>query len=57
MPPRPEPLSEVATVISGNIGTNSGEKPEKKGGLREARFGHAARVASCGCCIASLNVT
>src|SRR5262245_45061636 len=33
MPPRTHPFSEVVTVISGNIGTNSGEKPEKAGGL------------------------
>jgi len=33
MPPHTHPYSEVATVISGNIGTNGGEKPEKKGGL------------------------
>lgn len=33
MPPHTHPFSEVVTVISGNIGTNSGEKPEKIGGL------------------------
>src|SRR3954468_21746960 len=33
MPPHTHPFSEVVTVISGNIGTNSGEKPEKKGDL------------------------
>src|SRR5829696_4986675 len=33
MPPHSHPFSEVVTVISGNIGTNSGNKPEKKGGL------------------------
>jgi len=33
MPPHTHPYSEVVTVISGNIGTNSGEKPEKVGGL------------------------
>ncbi len=33
MPPHTHPFSEVVTVISGNIGTNGGEKPEKKGGL------------------------
>src|SRR2546425_3312207 len=34
MPPHTHPYSEVVTVISGRIGTNSGEKVEKKGGLR-----------------------
>jgi quercetin dioxygenase-like cupin family protein len=33
MPPHTHPFSEVVTVISGNIGTNAGEKPEKVGGL------------------------
>ena len=33
MPPHTHPFSEVVTVISGNIGTNSGEKPEKAGDL------------------------
>src|SRR5215204_727280 len=33
MPPHTHPFSEVVTVISGRIGTNSGEKPEKKGDL------------------------
>src|SRR3954468_14233057 len=33
MPPHTHPFSEVVTVISGNIGTNGGEKPEKKGDL------------------------
>src|SRR3954470_11649449 len=33
MPPHTHPFSEVVTVINGNIGTNSGEKPEKKGDL------------------------
>jgi len=33
MPPHTHPFSEVVTVISGNIGTSSGEKPEKKGDL------------------------
>ena len=33
MPPHTHPFSEVVTVISGNIGTNSGEQPEKKGDL------------------------
>ena len=33
MPPHTHPFSEVVTVISGNIGTNAGEKPEKKGDL------------------------
>ena len=33
MPPHTHPFAEVVTVISGNIGTNSGEKPEKKGDL------------------------
>jgi quercetin dioxygenase-like cupin family protein len=30
MPPHTHPFLEVVTVISGNIGTNSGEKPDKK---------------------------
>jgi quercetin dioxygenase-like cupin family protein len=33
MPPHTHPFSEVVTVISGNIGTNAGEKPEKKDDL------------------------
>jgi quercetin dioxygenase-like cupin family protein len=33
MPPHTHPFSEVVTVISGNIGTNSGEESEKKGDL------------------------
>jgi quercetin dioxygenase-like cupin family protein len=33
MPPHTHPFSEVVTVISGNIGTNGGEKPERKGDL------------------------
>lgn len=33
MPPHTHPFSEVVTVISGNIGTNSGEKAAKVGGL------------------------
>lgn len=33
MPPHTHPFSEVVTVISGNIGTNSGDKPEKTGDL------------------------
>jgi quercetin dioxygenase-like cupin family protein len=33
MPPHTHPFSEVVTVITGKIGTNSGEKPEKKGDL------------------------
>ena len=33
MPPHTHPFGEVVTVIIGNIGTNSGEKPEKVGGL------------------------
>jgi len=33
MPPHTHLYSEVVTVISGNIGTNAGEKPEKKGDL------------------------
>jgi quercetin dioxygenase-like cupin family protein len=33
MPPHTHPYSEVVTVISGRIGTNAGEKPEKKGDL------------------------
>ena len=33
MPPHTHPFTEVVTVISGNIGTNAGEKPEKKGGF------------------------
>ena len=33
MPPHTHPYAEVVTVISGHIGTNGGEKPEKKGDL------------------------
>ena len=33
MPPHTHPFTEVVTVIAGNIGTNAGEKPEKKGDL------------------------
>ena len=33
MPPHTHPYTEVVTVISGDIGTNAGEKPEKAGGL------------------------
>jgi len=33
MPPHTHPFSEVVTVISGNIGTNAGEKPVKAGEL------------------------
>jgi quercetin dioxygenase-like cupin family protein len=33
MPPHTHPYSEVVTVVGGRIGTNSGEKPEKKGDL------------------------
>ena len=33
MPPHTHPFSEVVTVISGNIGTNAGEKAEKAGSL------------------------
>jgi quercetin dioxygenase-like cupin family protein len=33
MPPHTHPYSEVVTVISGRIGTNAGENPEKKGQL------------------------
>jgi quercetin dioxygenase-like cupin family protein len=33
MPPHTHPFTEVVTVISGNIGTNGGEKPEKVRGL------------------------
>jgi quercetin dioxygenase-like cupin family protein len=33
MPPHTHPFSEVVTVISGNIGTNAGDKPEKTGAL------------------------
>jgi quercetin dioxygenase-like cupin family protein len=33
MPPHTHPYSEVVTIISGHIGTNSGEKVEKVGGL------------------------
>jgi quercetin dioxygenase-like cupin family protein len=33
MPPHTHPYSEVVTVMSGNIGTNAGEKPEKTGSL------------------------
>ena len=35
MPPHTHPFSEVVTVISGRIGTSSGEKAEKKGALLE----------------------
>src|SRR5438045_4040591 len=33
MPPHTHPYTEVVTVISGDIETNAGEKPEKAGGL------------------------
>lgn len=33
MPPHTHPYSEVVTIISGNVGTNHGEKFEKKGEL------------------------
>ena len=33
MPPHTHPYSEVVTIISGHIGTNSGEKVEKVGRL------------------------
>jgi len=33
MPPHTHPFSEVVTVISGRIGTNSGERVERSGGL------------------------
>jgi quercetin dioxygenase-like cupin family protein len=33
MPPHTHPFTEVVTVISGNIGTNGGEKPVKAGDL------------------------
>jgi quercetin dioxygenase-like cupin family protein len=33
MPPCTHPFSEVVTVISGDIGTNAGEKPDKIGSL------------------------
>ena len=33
MPPHTHPFSEVVTVISGRIGTNSGERIEQSGGL------------------------
>ena len=33
MPPHTHPFTEVVTDIAGNIGTNAGEKPEKKGDL------------------------
>jgi quercetin dioxygenase-like cupin family protein len=35
MPPHTHPYSEVVTVVSGRIGTNSGDKPERKGDLLE----------------------
>ena len=35
MPPHTHPFSEVVTVISGRIGTSSGETGEKKGDLLE----------------------
>jgi quercetin dioxygenase-like cupin family protein len=33
MPPHTHPYSEVVTVVSGRIGTNSGDRPERKGDL------------------------
>lgn len=33
MPPRTHSYSEVVTVVSGRIGTNSGDRPERKGEL------------------------
>ena len=33
MPPHTHPYAEVVTVISGQIGTNSGERVERSGGL------------------------
>jgi quercetin dioxygenase-like cupin family protein len=33
MPPHTHPYAEVVTVISGHIGTNSGERVERNGGL------------------------
>jgi quercetin dioxygenase-like cupin family protein len=36
MPPHTHPYSEVVTVVSGRIGTSSGEKPEKRGDLLNA---------------------
>ena len=33
MPPHTHPYSEVVTVISGRIGTNGGERAERRGGL------------------------
>ena len=33
MPPHTHPYAEVVTVISGQIGTNGGEKVERSGGL------------------------
>jgi quercetin dioxygenase-like cupin family protein len=33
MPPHTHPYSEVVTVVSGRIGTNAGDRPEKKGDL------------------------
>jgi quercetin dioxygenase-like cupin family protein len=33
MPAHTHPYSEVVTVVSGRIGTNSGDKPERKGDL------------------------
>jgi quercetin dioxygenase-like cupin family protein len=35
MPPHTHPYSEVVTVISGHVGTNSGEKVDRAGGLLE----------------------
>jgi hypothetical protein len=35
IPPHTHPYSEVVTMISGHIGTNSGEKVERTGGLLE----------------------
>jgi hypothetical protein len=52
MPPYTHPFSEVVTVISGDIGTNAGEKPDKIGSLLKPRpmwislKGHAGKPLS-----------
>ena len=45
MPPHTHPFTEVVTVISGNIGTNGGETPEKKGGLLQPMWVYPAKHA------------
>jgi hypothetical protein len=43
MPPHTHPYSEVVTVVSGRTGTNSGDKPERKGDLLDPGFGLGSR--------------